>query len=112
MVKKYDSRTGCFVNGGEFYGAISFSTSDVEEVTKEEFIRQLESLRSRNVKAEGELAVLYDEIREIVNARRMNRRRRSTPEERQHFADLTQRSYHLFESTIGRTVCGHSEEYD
>jgi hypothetical protein len=111
-VKKYDPNTGCFIDGRDRIPDIMLRVDDVEEVERDEFIRQIEQLRSHDVKAEGELAALYDEIREIVNIRRMNWRRKSTPEERQHFADLTQRSYHLFESTIGRTICGHSEEYD
>jgi hypothetical protein len=111
-VKKYDDKTGCFVNGNEYFGDISHSTSDVEEVSKDDFILQLEKLRARHINAEGELSVLYDEIREIVEAQRVSRRWKLTPEERQHLAELAQISYQLFESTIGRTVCGHSEEYD
>jgi len=109
--KKYDWSTGCFVSGAEYLAEISFA-DEVEEVDKEEFIRQVERLRAFHVKAEGELAVLYDEIRMIVSKQRAEERWKLPPEEHQHIMELTRRSYQLFESTIGCTVCGHDEAYD
>jgi hypothetical protein len=109
--KKYDSATGCFVEGEEYLADISFRIDDVEEVSKEKFIRQLEELRAREFKAEGELTVLYDEIRNAIYTIRREGRR-STLAERQHIMDLCQKSYQLFESTIGCDFCGHNEYFD
>jgi len=109
--KKYDSATGCFVEGEEYLADISFRIDDVEEVSKEKFIRQLEELRAREFKAEGELATLYDEIRNTIYTIRREGRR-STLAERQRIMELCHKSYQLFESTIGRTTCGHNEHFD
>jgi hypothetical protein len=108
--KKYEWSTGCFVSGEEYISEISFG-DEVEEIHKEEFIQHVEKLRAFNVKADGELAMLYDEIRMIVSKQRAERPWKLTFEERQHIIQLTYRSYQLFESTIGCTICGHDEAY-
>jgi len=110
--QKYESTTGCFVKDDGYIADVRFRIDDIEELTKEEFIQQLEELRAYSIRAEGELAVIYEEIRSINNTIRSERRRRYTLEERQRLAELTQKSYHLFESTIGRTMCGHDEQFE
>jgi hypothetical protein len=110
--QKYESTTGCFVKDDGYIANVRFRIDDIEELTKEEFIQQLEELRAYGIKAEGELAAIYNEIRLINDTIRSERRRRYTVEERQRLAELTQKSYHLFESTIGRNICGHDEQFE
>lgn len=110
---KYDWQTGCFINGEDYIDKVYISHSDVERISEDQFIHEVETLRGETEQT-GELARLcgddreswqllsrlYQEARALI-APSLQEKRRLTVEEKQQLRKLQQASYVLFE-----TVCG------
>jgi len=110
---KYDWQTGCFIDGEDYIDKVYFSHDDVERISEDQFIHEVETLRGETEQM-GELARLcgddreswqllsrlYQEARALI-APSLQEKRRLTVEEKQQLRKLQQASYVLFE-----TVCG------
>ena len=111
--RKYDWQTGCFIGGEEYIAEVYFSTSDVERISEEQFIHEVETLRGEE-KRMGELEKLcggdtvtyqqlirlYQEARALI-APSLQEKRRLTAEEKEELRKLQRASYALFEAVCG-----------
>jgi hypothetical protein len=96
-VLKMSWTSGRFESGMEFYARAGSSSPDVEQVSEDEFIQQVEGLRGRRVRVEGSLAALY----ELINATEdiaEEEGRALSPEEQALLAQLRRQTYELFQA--------------
>lgn len=113
---KYDWQTGCFIDGADYIDKVYFSHSDVERISEDQFIHEVETLRGETEQM-GELARLCGDDREswqllsrlyqearVLIAASLQEKRRLTAEEKEQLRYLQHSSYALFESVC----CGRS----
>jgi len=96
-ILKYNFETGRFDYGMEYLSRVMFSKDDdIEQVSEDEFVQQVEKLRGRKLQGEGTVYDLY----ELINAMEDNAQQTKqelTNEDKALIAILRRKTYELFE---------------
>jgi hypothetical protein len=87
-------KTGVFELGMQFYYRTHSSDGDVDEVSEDEFIQHVESLRAQRLNPEGTLGALYP----LIKAMEEKGKSTLTPEERTWLAETKRQTHALFQA--------------
>jgi hypothetical protein len=94
-VLKMNWETGVFELGMEFYARAYSSDGDVEQVSEDEFIEQVESLRAQRLIGEGPVYALYGLIKAMETEARASGRAPSL-EARKWLTEVKRQTYGMF----------------
>jgi hypothetical protein len=95
-VLKFDRVTGIFDYGMEYNSKITHNRDyDIEQLSYDDFIQYVESLRAKIVKEDGELLSIYKKINTIEDTAKQEGRT-LTKEETETLLDLKKKSYQMF----------------
>lgn len=92
---RYDRKTGMFFRAPETMVIDLMFQRDVEDVSEQEFIQEVERRRADLVEDEGTLYTLYEAIRSIEEKAQLENRR-LTLEERALVFEIRRKTYDLF----------------
>jgi hypothetical protein len=97
VVLKMTSKTGLFEFGMEFFARCGSSDSDVDELSEEEFIQYVESVRGRALQlpGDGPIHALYGLINAMEDIAK-GQGRALTAEDKATIAELRRRTYAMF----------------
>ena len=96
-IRKMNWQTGVFEYGIEYLARASSSSADVDHVSEDDFIQQVESLRARRLKGEGPIFALYQMVNAMEDTAKAQGRRLTNDEE-DLIAELRRQTYEMFQS--------------
>jgi hypothetical protein len=98
FVLEMNWETGVFEDGPEYFGRRgSAYDDDIEQVTEDEFILHVESLRSQRYRIDDSLGELYKQLKAIEDPARAERRA-YTEEEMKLRKDSSRRTHAIFQA--------------
>lgn len=96
-VLELNEETGLFEVNMKYIDKIFFGKDDVEKVSEDEFIQEVEAIRGRNLKGEGAVYDLYEVINGMEDTAK-EEGRKLTPKEQAIIIGLRKKTYQLFEA--------------
>lgn len=99
---KLDMQTGRFVDGMDLAARVLSEKDDVDRINEDQFITEVETIRSRFPHRDGPLNALYALIRTAVSASEAEGRA-LTPEEFSFVSSLARKTHERFEALVEGT---------